>query len=186
LTDVVVADRAPIATQLGAFVSALHRPAPEDAPVSRWRGTPLIEVEPKVVERLEQIKPADAATLLSVWSRCVDAPPHVGPPLWLHGDLHPLNILARLDTAPMLRAVIDWGDLCRGDPATDLAIAWLAFDERGRAAFRAAASTRHPLDDPIWDRGLAWAVSLGVLFLLDAKTGTAAHGVGDHLLTQLR
>jgi aminoglycoside phosphotransferase (APT) family kinase protein len=186
LTDVAVADRAPIATQLGAFVSALHRPAPAAAPVSRWRGTPLTEVAPTVFERLEQIKPADAASLSTVWSRCVDAPPHVGPPVWLHGDLHPLNILARLDTAPALRAVIDWGDLCCGDPATDLAIAWLALDECGRAAFQAAASRRHPLDDPIWDRGLAWAVALGVLFLLDAEPGTAAHGVGDHLLSQLR
>jgi hypothetical protein len=54
-------------------------------------------------------------------------------------------------------------DLCCGDPATDLAIAWLAFDERGRAAFRGAASKRHPLDNPIWDRALGWAISLGLL-----------------------
>lgn len=186
LTDVAVGARALLAAQLGAFVSALHRPAPEEAPTSPWRGIPLPDLEPTVVRRLEHTAPADAATLGAVWSRCAAAPPHAGPPVWLHGDLHPLNVLARPDATPALRAVLDWGDLCRGDPAVDLAIAWLAFDERGRAAFRAAASRRHPLHDPVWVRALAWAVSLGLLFLLDAEPGTALHGIGEHLLAQLR
>ena len=72
------------------------------------------------------------------------------------------------------------------DPATDLAIAWLGFDEAGRTAFRAAVSVRHPAGDPVWDRALAWAVALGLLFMLDAEPGTPAHGVGQHLLVQLR
>lgn len=186
LAEVPVGDRGPIAAELGAFVSALHRPAPEDGPASPWRGIPLPDVEPAVVERLGQVPAADAATLSAVWRRCADAPPHVGPPVWLHGDLHPLNVLAASDPTPTLRAVIDWGDLCCGDPATDLAIAWLAFDESGRSAFRAAAAARHPLEDPVWDRALAWAVALGLLFMLDARPGTAAHHIGEHLLTQLR
>jgi aminoglycoside phosphotransferase (APT) family kinase protein len=186
LAEVAADDRAVAATQLGAFVSALHRPAPTDAPASPWRGIPLADLEPSVAERLEQISLDDAETLRAVWSRCVDAPLHEGPPVWLHGDLHPLNVLTHSDASPALRAVIDWGDVCRGDPATDLAIAWLAFDEHGRTAFRTAASSRHPLDDPIWDRALAWAVSLGMLFMLDAEPGTTAHGIGKHLLAQLR
>ena len=185
LADVPVGDRALVATQLGAFALALHRPAPEAAPASPWRGIPLTALEPSVLERLTQIPADDARTLRAVWSRCVDAPPHQGPPVWLHADLHPLNVLAQ-KASPALRAVIDWGDLCRGDPATDLAIAWLAFDQPGRTAFRAAAAGRHPLDDPIWDRALAWAISLGMLFMLDAEPGTTAHGVGQHLLVQLR
>lgn len=186
LADVAVGDRAVVATQLGTFVTALHRPAPEDAPASSWRGISLTDLEPSVVGRLEQVPPDDAATLRATWSRCIDAPPHDGPPIWLHGDLHPLNVLAHFDASPALRAIIDWGDVCSGDPATDLAIAWLAFDKIGRAAFRAAASSRHPLDDPIWDRALAWAVCLGSLFMLDAEPGTTAHGIGKHLLAQLR
>ncbi|SDS57320.1 Predicted kinase, aminoglycoside phosphotransferase (APT) family [Friedmanniella luteola] len=186
LAEVEVEDRAVVASQLGAFVAALHGPAPAEAPVSPWRGIPLADVESRLLERLEQIPPSDAATLRAVWDQCAGAPPHAGPPVWLHGDLHPLNVLARSGAAPGLRAVIDWGDLCCGDPATDLAIAWLGFDEPGRAAFRSAVSSRHPTDDPVWDRAAAWAVSLGVLFLLDAEPGTTAHAVGDHLLTQLR
>ena len=186
LADVPVAERGSAATQLGAFVAALHRPAPEAVPQSPWRGIPLAEVEPSVVERLAQVPADDAAVLRAVWDRCVDAPPYGGPPLWLHGDLHPLNVLAETTPEPALRAVIDWGDLCRGDPATDLAVAWLGFDEPGRAAFTAAAADRHALDDPVWDRALAWAVALGLLFMLDAEPGTTAHGVGEHLLGQLR
>jgi len=186
LADVPVAERTVAARQLGTFVSTLHRPAPDEAPVSPWRGIPLIEVEPSVAERLQQVPPEDAATLRAVWERCAGAPPHGGPPIWLHGDLHPLNLLTEADASPALRAVLDWGDLCRGDPGTDLAIAWLGFDEIGRAAFRAALSARHPLDDPVWDRALAWAVALGLLFMLDAEPGTTAYGVGQHLLVQLR
>lgn len=186
LADVAVVERHLVATQLGAFVSALHRPAPPSAPASPWRGVPLRVLEPLVIGRLERLPPADAALASAVWSRCAEAPPHAGPPMWLHGDLHPLNVLVRPDAAPGLRAVIDWGDLCRGDPAADLAVAWLAFDERGRAAFREAASKRHRPGDPIWDRALAWAVSLGMLFLLDADPGTVLHGIGEHLLGQLR
>ncbi|GAA1427334.1 hypothetical protein GCM10009616_04250 [Microlunatus lacustris] len=186
LADVPVAGRSTAATQLGAFVSALHQPAPDEAPVSPWRGIPLTALEASVAERLAQVPDADAATLRAVWDRSVDAPAHEGPPVWLHGDLHPLNVLTHHDASPPLRAVLDWGDLCQGDPATDLAIAWLAFDEVGRAAFQAAASGRHPLEDAVWDRGLAWAVALGLLFMLDAEPGTTAHGVGEHLLVQLR
>lgn len=185
LADVTVGDRTRLATQLGTFVSALHRPAPGDAPASPWRGTPLAEVENRVAERLQQIPPDDAAVLRAVWDRCAGAPAFVGPPMWLHGDLHPLNVLADLEPAPALRAVIDWGDLCCGDPATDLAVGWLGFGAEGRAAFRAAASGRHPADDPVWDRALGWAVWLGLLFMIDAEPGTVAHGIGEHLLGQL-
>jgi aminoglycoside phosphotransferase (APT) family kinase protein len=184
LTDVAVENRVPAASALGAFVSALHRPAPPDAPVSAWRGIALREIAPTVAARLAEVPAAAAATPWTHWDRYQSAPPYDGPPMWLHGDLHPLNVLVRSTSTPTLRAVLDWGDLCCGDPATDLAIAWLAFDERGRAAFRAAAARRHPLDDPIWDRAVGWAVSLGLLFMLDAEPGTAPYGVGEHLLAQ--
>ena len=53
------------------------------------------------------------------------ARPHGGPKVWLHGDLHPDNVLV---DAGRLVGVIDFGDLTGGDPATDLASAWLLFD----------------------------------------------------------
>ncbi|MFI5955313.1 phosphotransferase [Cryptosporangium sp. NPDC051539] len=54
----------------------------------------------------------------------VATPPWPGPPLWLHGDPHPSNLLVT-DAAPArLAAVIDFGDLTAGDPATDLSAGW--------------------------------------------------------------
>ena len=138
-----------------------------------------------MLERLKHIPADDAATLWAGWSRCAEVPAHQGQAVWLHGDLHPLNVLADFDAPAALRAVIDWGDLCRGDPATDLAIAWLAFDAAGRAAFRHAAAGRHRLGDPVRDRALAWAISLGLVFMRDAEPGTVARGVGEHLLVQV-
>lgn len=53
--------------------------------------------------------------------RCA-AFPSKGPPLWLHDDLHPANVVVSDGT---LSGVIDFGDMCVGDPADDLAAAWV-------------------------------------------------------------
>jgi aminoglycoside phosphotransferase (APT) family kinase protein len=37
-----------------------------------------------------------------------------GPPLWLHGDLHPANLLV---SRGRITGVIDFGDITSGDPA---------------------------------------------------------------------
>lgn len=49
----------------------------------------------------------------------------MGPAVWLHGDLHPANVVVR-DGA--LVGLIDFGEMCGGDPATDLSAAWLLPD----------------------------------------------------------
>ncbi|MCK9922079.1 phosphotransferase [Frankia sp. AgPm24] len=40
----------------------------------------------------------------------------------MHGDLHPANVVVADGT---LAGVVDFGDLCVGDPAWDLAAAWV-------------------------------------------------------------
>ena len=50
-----------------------------------------------------------------------------------HGDLHFRHILVDGDGAPS--GVIDWGDVCRSDPAIDLVLVWSFFPREGRAAF---------------------------------------------------
>ena len=44
---------------------------------------------------------------------------------WLHGDLHPLNVLV---LRGRITGIIDWGDITSGDVATDLAALWMLFD----------------------------------------------------------
>ena len=70
---------------------------------------------------------------------CDRRPTWAGPPLWLHGDLHPSNMLTH---DGRLSAVIDFGDITSGDPATDLALAWMMFDAAERDVFREAAGHR--------------------------------------------
>jgi aminoglycoside phosphotransferase (APT) family kinase protein len=63
---------------------------------------------------------ADAAR--ETWEKAIAAPAWHGPPTWLHGDLHPANVVVRDGT---LAGVIDFGEMCAGDPATDLSAAWI-------------------------------------------------------------
>jgi aminoglycoside phosphotransferase (APT) family kinase protein len=73
------------------------------------------------------------------------------PPVWVHGDVAPGNLLLR---AGRLAAIIDFGQFCVGDPACDLAMAWSYFGPSERETFRAALG----LDASTWQRGQAWAL----------------------------
>ncbi|MVU83917.1 phosphotransferase [Nocardia sp. ET3-3] len=126
------ADHAPVtrgeeaATTLAAFLTALHRPAPEGAPTGRHRGGSLADYGPRFLQALDSATELglipDPAAVRAVWDDAVAAPDWPGPPIWLHGDLHPANVLT---TDGTLCGVIDFGDLCAGDPACDLAAAWI-------------------------------------------------------------
>ncbi|MEI8412700.1 MULTISPECIES: aminoglycoside phosphotransferase family protein [unclassified Kribbella] len=114
------ADRTPIraeeaADTLAGFLRALHVEAPADAPLSPGRGVPLksLQVDEAGIE--------DVA-LRKIWAEAVAAPDWAGPPVWLHTDLHPANVVVADGT---LTGVIDFGDLGVGDPAVDLAAAWI-------------------------------------------------------------
>ncbi|NUP00316.1 MAG: aminoglycoside phosphotransferase family protein [Nonomuraea sp.] len=125
------ADRAPVtrgaeaADALAAFLTALHRPAPEQAPAGRDRGGPLTAYSEGFVQGLASAAEMglipDPDAVQAVWDDAVAAPDWTGPALWLHGDLHPANVLTEDGT---ICGVIDFGDLFAGDPACDLAAAW--------------------------------------------------------------
>ena len=78
---------------------------------------------------------------------------------WLHGDLHPQNILA--DEGRIV-GIIDWGDLCGGDVATDLAALWMLFDRPDRQKALAAYGG---IDEATLARAKGWAVFFGVVLL---------------------
>ncbi|MFE6055610.1 aminoglycoside phosphotransferase family protein [Kitasatospora sp. NPDC056446] len=114
------------AETLAGFLRALHRPAPPDAPAGTGRGAPLAEHQEQFDRRVRILEPAglaaDAARVRSVWTDARSAPDHRGPRLWLHGDLHPANVVV---TGGTFSGVLDFGDLSTGDPAGDLAAAWV-------------------------------------------------------------
>jgi aminoglycoside phosphotransferase (APT) family kinase protein len=145
------------ATTLGAFFAALHRPAPADAPENPYRAVPLPDRTERLLAGLDDLgDEVDRAAVLDLWGTLVVAPAWSGPPLWLHGDAHPLNLLVN---EGRLSAVIDFGDLTAGDPASDLSVAWMLFPPLQRRSFRRAAGA---VDDDTWARARGWAVALGV------------------------
>jgi aminoglycoside phosphotransferase (APT) family kinase protein len=94
----------------------------------------------------------DGAALLQAWERACEAPDHDGPPVWFHGDLSYLNLLAR---EGRLTAVIDWGTCGVGDPAIETIVAWSLFPPDARAAYREALG----VDDATWERGKGWVLT---------------------------
>jgi aminoglycoside phosphotransferase (APT) family kinase protein len=141
---------------LGTFLRGIHVPAPASAPVNPVRGVPLSDRAEVVEQRLASGRVPRSDELRAVWVEALSAPAFDGQALWLHGDLHPGNILMSEadDGSPTLAAVVDFGDVTAGDPATDLAAAWLCFDPAGRSAFRSGYG--HD-DAALWLRARGWA-----------------------------
>ncbi|MFB8183299.1 aminoglycoside phosphotransferase family protein [Streptomyces sp. NPDC055966] len=161
------------ATTLGGFLDALHAPAPPEAPVSPVRGIPLAGRAKGVLTGLAQVDPDDRATALQIWETAAAAPAWNGPPVWLHGDLHPANILV---DHGRISAVIDFGDITSGDPATDLSVAWMLFTAQQRAALRQAYGRA---DHATWERARGWALALSLVFLSHSADNPVMRGIGE-------
>ena len=152
------------ALTLAAFVVALHKPAPHDAPENPFRGVHLQQRAEAVEGRVRALDDVVASDrVLGVWNELRHTPAWSGPAMWLHGDLHPSNMLT--DNG-RLSAVIDFGDITSGDPATDLALAWMMFGPREREVFREAAA----IDDDTWRRAAGWALNLSLAYLTGDDT----------------
>lgn len=158
------ADRAPAtrgaeaADALAGFLTALHQPAPAEAPAGRnCRGGPLADFAEDFTASLTTLTGRglipDPGAVRAIWDDAVAAPAWEGPPLWLHGDLHPANLLTA-DGA--FCGVIDFGDMCAGDPACDLAACWILLPDGFIARFHEAYKLL--LDAATLRRARGWAV----------------------------
>jgi aminoglycoside phosphotransferase (APT) family kinase protein len=166
-------DPAVAAHDLAVFLAALHQPAPASAPRNRFRGIPLGERDATTRQRIRSLESQlDAAALLEIWDEALEIPGHTDPPSWLHGDLHPLNLLAENGR---LTGVIDFGDITSGDPATDLAVAWMLFDQPNRESLRARYADE---DEDLWIRARGWAVSLATSYLAHSADNPVMRTVG--------
>ncbi|MFD6096390.1 aminoglycoside phosphotransferase family protein [Nocardiopsis flavescens] len=127
------------ADTLAAFLRALHVPAPVDAPVDEGRGAHPRDCTDGFERFLGSVGAgavgADGAGVRAVWEDAVAAPAWEGPPVWVHGDLHPANVVVADGT---LAGVVDFGDLFAGDPAVDLAAAWVLLPAGSAARFFSA------------------------------------------------
>lgn len=150
-------DRADSAETLAHFLRAMHTEAPADAPINPTRSVPLSELG---IDHWFALAGADdGAEVRRIWDAAVAAPVWAGRPLWLHGDLHPANVVV---TDGALSGVIDFGDICAGDPAVDLSAAWVLLPAGAADRFFAAYGE---VDEATMQRSLGWA-TLKSLFLL--------------------
>lgn len=151
---------------LGGFFRALHVPAPVYAPRNPYRGVPLVDRADSFQAQLDNL--ADKTDLitgpmLDLWRAGAATPVDVAP-TWLHGDLHPRNVLVR---DGRISAVIDWGDMAQGDRASDLAAVWMLLPDR---AAREEAIALSGASEATWIRARGWAVWYGAILL---STGLA-------------
>ncbi len=158
-------DLADAATVLGRFLRDLHQPAPASHPPNPWRGIPLAHRTERLLTDLQQLDGLVESTgVLSVWEEVLDVPAWPHPPVWLHGDLHPGNLLV---SGGRLSAVIDFGDLTAGDPATDFAVMWMLFPPSLHQ--RCLTHAGHYVDTNTVKRARGWALALGLAYLAGSR-----------------
>jgi aminoglycoside phosphotransferase (APT) family kinase protein len=125
--------RCALGRPLGGFLRALHdATVTAELPIDPMGRADMALRVPRTrsalaaVARLEDFEDAlrDAERL-----------PPSGEAVVVHGDLHLRHLLIADER---LSGVIDWGDICRGDPSIDLGLCWFALPPDGRADFFAA------------------------------------------------
>jgi len=150
------------AGRLGEFLRALHDlPMPAAAPHNPYRGVALADRKSPISDRLSQLA---AETEHRALARAASASFDVAADAvlasqrsWLHGDLHGKNILS---DGGRIAAIIDWGDICAGDIATDLAALWIMFPTEAHGSFwdeygEVSRATLH--------RAGGWAIVFGLM-----------------------
>jgi aminoglycoside phosphotransferase (APT) family kinase protein len=173
-------DLAAVAAAVGGFLRAMHVAAPPEAPENPFRGVPLIQREETFEANLALLRatmtPETEVAVRRAWADALAVPAYGGPPLWLHGDLHPANILVR---DGQVSGIIDFGDITAGDPASDLSVAWMLLPPGPREELRAAYGG---VAGDLWRRARGWALVLGVVFLAHSADNPQIQGIGRRTL----
>jgi aminoglycoside phosphotransferase (APT) family kinase protein len=178
-------DPAAAGAAVGGFLGALHVPAPADAPANRTRGVPLGDRAGSFAANLALLAgqaDLDQDAVRRAWDAALAAPGYDGPPVWLHGDLHPANILV---SDGQVSGVIDFGDITAGDPASDLSVAWMLLPPDGHASFWSAyqAAVGTGSDDALRARAKGWALNLGIVFLAHSADNPELREIGRRTLS---
>ncbi|MDQ3426091.1 MAG: aminoglycoside phosphotransferase family protein [Actinomycetota bacterium] len=158
-----IADPRQLAIDLAQFITALRDidtagqlPA---GSLRSYRGEPLAcrDEETRVaIAACDGL--LDVELVTEVWEAHLQIPAWSGPPVWIHGDIQPGNLLA---IQGRLSAVIDFGTLAIGDPAVDQIVAWNLLPADSRDTFRESLA----VDNATWARGRGWALSIGLVAL---------------------
>ena len=143
--DAPVRDVEEAALDLAALVAALRRvdPTARTPALAGGRGGPLADRNAEVRTAIASLEgQIDIGKVTVAWQEALDAPQWQGDPVCLHADISPGNLLVE---DGRLTALIDFGMLTAGDPATDLMVAWnyLPADTRESSAKPSPSTTPH-------------------------------------------
>lgn len=149
------------ANELVGFLKTLHSQKIDNPPSNVNRGVPLIEKEKALTPRISRLKAKTDCINFQIdklWNEAINADLNKEKKL-LHGDLHARNIVV---DKGVIKAIIDWGDICSGDPATDLASLWMLFNDK---AVRDEALRIYGVDEALKKRSVGWAVYFATVLL---------------------
>ncbi len=171
------------AKRFALFLRSLHVPAPFNAPLNAVRGVPLIQRAASVEERMQRLDTKTSLitpTIKNIWDIALNTPIDVEAK-WLHGDLHPRNILVEKG---VITAVIDWGDITSGDIATDLASIWMLFPNQDIR--RQAIAEYGNVSNATLQRAKGWAILFGVMLLDTGLVDQPRHAIiGERTLRRV-
>jgi aminoglycoside phosphotransferase (APT) family kinase protein len=167
------------ATSLARFVAALQAIDSTGGPVHEFRGLSLIARDHNTRAAAAVVQDSlDIGSVLDVWETALAVQAWTGQPVWIHGDLHPANLLVERHA---LSAVIDFGLLGVGDPACDLMVAWTYLSADARDGFRSELV----VDDATWTRGRGWALQFGLRAAAYSRDNPVLHDIGWHTLAEV-
>jgi aminoglycoside phosphotransferase (APT) family kinase protein len=151
-----------LAEDLAAFVAAMRSITLPAAPQAH-RGGPVASLDAETRAAIKELREipqedVDCDAAAAVWEEALRAPDWDGPPVWLHADLMPGNLLV---DGGRLASVIVFGCTGRGDPACDLFPAWNLLPRDARKVFREALA----VDDETWIRGRGRTLSQALIAL---------------------
>jgi aminoglycoside phosphotransferase (APT) family kinase protein len=130
-------ERLTLAAQVGRFLRALHDlelPAADSLPIDPIGRVDMAVRVPKTRAALAAVAPLwTAPPMIAELLAQAEELPQTGAPTLVHGDFHLRHLLVGGGGA--LAGVIDWGDICRAEPSSDLSPVWSEFGPAARAAF---------------------------------------------------
>jgi len=165
-----------------AFLRSIHRPSLGLAPKNEYRGVHLSVRARDLEDRMENIKDHlgdDFSSLKMIWNDALGARSNEED-LWIHGDLHPRNVLVN---EGKLSAIIDWGDITSGDVATDLASIWMLFEDGDT---RSKAIQLYDMDDALLARTKGWVIYFATVFFQSGLSDNPRHvSIGKKTFSRL-
>jgi aminoglycoside phosphotransferase (APT) family kinase protein len=140
--------RVQAARDAGTFLRALHsrdtltaargatdEPLPHDPMHRAWPRARITDTR-QLLETLANDGAWDSdVRVQQVLENAIALEAPTSEPALTHGDLHVRHLLVETTGNPRATGVIDWGDLCIGDPAMDLSLGYAAFEGAARTAF---------------------------------------------------